>query len=1662
MEANQLLVTDIQGSAGVVLEDGSIKALNVGDYINVGDLVVTAVKSSLQIDVQGETLSIPANQKVKITPDLLAKEARDSSETTVFDESLDEAIASLDLGTEQDTTTAANSDVTDFLDALEGDGDILDNLEATAAGGGGAAGSGGGNSFVQLTRISESVDPNSVAFDSSLDQSNAEAFDLRDTSDGVVPDDSTASISLNELGITNSSQPTITGTSENLIGETVNVTVTDVDGNSQVVSAVINPDGTFEITLPDPIADGPVSVVVEATDPNGNAFNDSISIEIDTTAPVINIDPVADSASQTVTVTGSVAGLNTGDNVSVTLTDSTGTEQTVVTQVDAQGNWSITTTSPLAEGEFSVDAVAVDAAGNQAIDQALASVDLTAPEISVTVAGETNNVNPPLTGTTSGVPQGTEVTITVTNSTGEVQILTALTGEDGSWSVDVGAALPEGDFTVDAQVSDSVGNQALASDAGIIDLTAPVVEINTIADTQDTTPIITGSAQDVPAGSVITVVITDINGQAQTLLTQTNEDGSWSVSVSTPLAQGEFDVNATVTDNAGNEAQAIEQGLVDLTSPEISVTAIADTNDTTPTFVGRVDGAPEGSVITVLVTDSDGNLQTLTTTLEADGTWSVESPNTIPGGDFNVTATVSDPAGNEASAQTSGEVTFAPISIQINSIADTNDTTPFLSGNTGNVPAGTTITLTITASDGSTSIILAVTQEDGSWSAQVTQPLPEGDFTVVAAVVDDSGNEAQASTVGNVDLTVSINFIIDTNDTTPTVSGSTQDVDAGAVVTVTFTGSDGATETVQVTTNADGSWSIEATNELVEGEFSVVATVTDAAGNTASASETGEIDLTDPAITINPIDDTNDTTPSVTGSVVDVPQGTEITLVVTDSNGNEQILTAVTNADGSYSTDILNELSEGDFTVTASVSDEAGNSSTATVTGTIDLTPPSVTIDTLGDNNDTTPAIAGSTQGLPAGSVVTVIVTDSAGAEQQFVTAINGDGTWSVDVPQALAEGEFSVVANISDSAGNTAQDSQTGNIDLTSPTISVDAFTDSNDTTPSFSGTTNDVEPGSLITVLVTDSNGDSQTLTAVVAQDGSWQVGATDEIAEGEFTITATATDSAGNEASASTTGIIDMAAPSVIIDPVGDTNDTTPTISGTATGEPEGTLVTITVTDEAGNPQTITTEVQADGTFSVDVLNELSEGEFTVEVSVTDTAGNETTATTTGEVDTAAPSVIIDPVGDTNDTTPTISGSATGEPEGTVVTITVTDEAGNPQTITTEVQADGTFSVDVPNELSEGEFTVEVSVIDTAGNETTATTTGEVDTATPSVIIDPVGDTNDTTPTISGTATGEPEGTLVTITVTDEAGNPQTITTEVQADGTFSVDVPSELSEGEFTVEVSVTDTAGNETTATTTGEVDTATPSVIIDPVGDTNDTTPTISGTATGEPEGTVVTITVTDEAGNPQIITTEVQADGTFSVDVPNELSEGEFTVEVSVTDTAGNETTTTTTGEVDTAAPSVIIDPVDDTNNTTPTISGSATGEPEGTIVTITVTDEAGNPQTITTEVQADGTFSVDVPNELSEGEFTVEVSVTDTAGNETTATTTGEVDTAAPSVIIDPVGDTNDTTPTISGTATGEPEGTVVTITVTGEAGNPQTITTEVQADGTFSVDVPNELSE
>ncbi|MGS0496105.1 Ig-like domain-containing protein [Pseudoalteromonas mariniglutinosa] len=178
------------------------------------------------------------------------------------------------------------------------------------------------------------------------------------------------------------------------------------------------------------------------------------------------------------------------------------------------------------------------------------------------------------------------------------------------------------------------------------------------------------------------------------------------------------------------------------------------------------------------------------------------------------------------------------------------------------------------------------------------------------------------------------------------------------------------------------------------------------------------------------------------------------------------------------------------------------------------------------------------------------------------------------------------------------------------------------------------------------------------------------------------ASITDAAGNTASDSENGgVIDTQAPVFDINPLAETSDTTPTITGSS--DEIGGIVTIAVTDANGAVQTLTATVLADGTWSVDVPTPLAEGTFQVDASVTDAAGNTASDTENGGVvDTQAPSFDIDPLAATSDTTPTITGSS--DEIGGIVNLTVTDATGAVQTLTATVLADGTWAVDVPTPL------------------------------------------------------------------------------------------------------------------------------------------------------------------------------------------------------------------------------------------------------------------------------------------------------------------------------------------------------------------------------------------
>ena len=132
-----------------------------------------------------------------------------------------------------------------------------------------------------------------------------------------------------------------------------------------------------------------------------------------------------------------------------------------------------------------------------------------------------------------------------------------------------------------------------------------------------------------------------------------NGDGTWTLTVPTPIVEGIYDVTATITDGAGNLSTdpSSSELLIDTTLPVTPTVVPQLTSDTTPVISGTANAGP-GETLTVTVdgvtyTVGDGNLVD-----NGDGTWDLTIPTPLAEGSFEVIATVTDAAGN-ASADTS-------------------------------------------------------------------------------------------------------------------------------------------------------------------------------------------------------------------------------------------------------------------------------------------------------------------------------------------------------------------------------------------------------------------------------------------------------------------------------------------------------------------------------------------------------------------------------------------------------------------------------------------------------------------------------------------------------------------------------------------------------------------------------------------------------------------------------------------------------------------------------------------------------------------------------------------------------------------------------------------------------------------------------------------------
>ena len=179
------------------------------------------------------------------------------------------------------------------------------------------------------------------------------------------------------------------------------------------------------------------------------------------------------------------------------------------------------------------------------------------------------------------------------------------------------------------------------------------------------------------------------------------------------------------------------------------------------------------------------------------------------------------------------------------------------------------------------------------------------------------------------------------------LSGSSANVEAGQTVTITFAG-----KTYTTTVNANGDWTYTVPaadlSGLKDGDASVQVSVSNVNGNAASSAQEFSVDTAAPTVTINTISGDNmlnaaeaaqDLTLSGT-STAEAGQTVTVTF-----NGNQY--TAQVQADGSWTLDVpaadLAGITDGNATVTASVSDKAGNPASADASVLVDTSVPQIT-----------------------------------------------------------------------------------------------------------------------------------------------------------------------------------------------------------------------------------------------------------------------------------------------------------------------------------------------------------------------------------------------------------------------------------------------------------------------------------------------------------------------------------------------------------------------------------------------------------------------------------------------------------------------------------------------------------------------------------------------
>ncbi|EDL5765254.1 Ig-like domain repeat protein [Salmonella enterica subsp. enterica serovar Senftenberg] len=1476
----------------------------------------------------------------------------------------------------------------------------------------------------------------------------------------------------------------------------VNEVRLSIDGGNSWVQATPGVAGSWEYIWPTDLADGQYTLTVEATDKAGNTVTKTIDFAVDTTlsVPVIVLDSADDTGIQGDNMTNSTQPTFAlqhidDDAVRVTVSVEHGGVTTTFDATKGTGGWSFTPTGAWADGDYTLSVSVEDKAGNTSHSASLTvTVDTQIAINNIELVNDsgipddnlTNNVRPHFQVT---VPTDVNV-VRLSIDGGKTWFNATQSATPGAWDYIWPDDVADGGYTLTVEATDKAGNQTTQELDFTIDttLSVPTLSLDSADDsgiagdniTNVKTPGFTLNNIDTDVSRVIVEVMH--NGIKQEVpLVQTG--GQWRFAPTSDWADGDYILTVKVEDRAGNVKQSapltvtVDTHIAIDRIELVNDSGIPDdnlTNEARPHFQVTVPADVNGVRLSI-----DGGKTWFDATQSAtSGVWDYTWLTNVANGPHTLMVEASDKAGNKTTQKldfTIDTILSEP-TITLDSADDSaagdNITNVKMPGFTlGNIDADVTKVVVTVAHDGKNQQIELI-KNGGVWRFTPGAAWTDGDYTLTVKVEDKAGNtNYSAPLTVTIDTQTSIDRIELLNDTGIVGDNLTNEARPQFHITVpTDVNSvqlslDGGINWVNATLTSDGVWEYIWPTDLVENTYTLTVKATDVAGNTATETLNFIIDttLSTPTITLDSADDsgtandnkTNVKTPGFIIGGIDSDVTQVVVQVMRDGHSEEVELTQT---NGQWRFVPGSAWTDGDYTLTVTVKDEAGNiRHSAPLTVTIDT---QIAIDHIELVNDSGIPDDNLTNNVRPHFQVTVptdvnVVRLSIDGGKTWFNATQSatpgvwDYTWLADV----GEGKHTLTVEATDKAGNQTTQKLDFIIDtlLSEPTIVLDSTDDSgtkgdnltNVNKPTF--LLGNIDADARYVTVEVQHGGTKEVLTATKDATGNWSVTPTGTWADGDYTLTVRVEDDAGNEKhSASLTVTVDTQITIDVIELVNDngipgdnmTNDAHPQFRVTVPGDVNEVSLSI----DGGVTWVKATQSATPGVWNYTWPGTVPDGDYTLNVKATDNAGNTVTETLHFTIDTtlSTPVIVLDSADDTgiqgdnmtNRTQPTFNLQHIDDD---AVRVTVSVEHGGVTTTFDVTKDAGGWTFTPPTSWGAGDYTLSVSVEDKAGNTShSASLTVTVDTQIAINNIELVNDsgipddnlTNNVRPHFQVKVPTDVNEVRLSI----DGGKTWFNATQSATPGVWDYTWLADVGEGKHTLTVEATDKAGNQTTQKLDFIIDTllSEPTIALDSTDDSG--TKGDNLTSVNKPtfilgnidaDARYVTVEV-QHGGTKEVLTATKGATGIWSVTPTGMWADGSHTLTVRVEDDAGNvKYSAPLTVTVDTHIAIDDIELVNDngipgdnlTNDVRPHFRVTVPGD----VNEVRLSIDGGNTWVRATQGTA-GIWDYTWPKDVTDGLHTLTVEATDKAGNQTTQTLDFTIDTrlSTPTIAMDSRDDT------------------------------------------------------